>query len=159
MDDRIGPAVEHLVLFSLGEGRYALPLATVERIVRAVEVTPLPQAPEIVLGVINAQGRVIPVVDVHRRFRLPEHERRLDDRFIIARTNRRLVALAADEVAGIRETAPHDLESAADALSFAGYIRGVAKLADGLVLITDLEALLSLDEVRLLDAALEGTTA
>lgn len=156
MGEKIGSGLEHLLVFTLGEERYALPLATVERIVRAVEVTPLPQAPEIVLGVINAQGRIIPVVDVHRRFRLPAHVRRLDDRFIIARTARRLVALAADEVVGIREITPHELVNAQENLPFAGYIRGVAKLEDGLVLISDLDASLSLDEELLLDAAMDG---
>jgi purine-binding chemotaxis protein CheW len=63
-----------LVVFALDEQRYALRLTAVERIVRAVEVTPLPKAPQIVLGVIDAQGRIIPVVDVRQRFRLTERE-------------------------------------------------------------------------------------
>lgn len=159
MGEKIGAGIEHLLVFTLDEPRYALPLAAVERIVRAVEVTPLPKAPEIVLGAINAQGRVIPVVDVRRRFRLPAREMRLDDRFIIARTARRLVALAADDVAGVRELAPRALVSAEEALPFAGYLRGVAKLEDGLVLISDLDAFLSLDEERQLELALAGDPA
>jgi len=158
MGATIGTETERILVFTLGEERYALPLAVVERIVRAVEVTPLPQAPEIVLGVINAQGRIIPVVDVHRRFRLPPHERRLGDRFIIARTNRRVMALVADDVAGIREITPQEMVSAKVDLPFAGYLRGVAKLEDGLVLISDLDASLSLDEEQRLDTALAGNT-
>jgi purine-binding chemotaxis protein CheW len=156
MGAMIGTGSEHLLVFTLDEPRFALPLAAVERVVHAVEVTPLPKAPQIVLGVINAKGRVIPVVDMRRRFGLPVRELRLDDRFIIARTARRLVALVADAVAGIRELAPRDLANAAETLPVAGYLQGVAKLEDGLVLITDLDAFLSLDEERLLDAALAG---
>ncbi len=52
-----------LVVFRLDEQRYAIPLAAVERIVRAVEVTALPEGPEIVLGVIDMEGRIRPVLD------------------------------------------------------------------------------------------------
>src|SRR5450759_3745854 len=90
-----------LVLFHLDEQRYALHLPAVERVVRAVEVTPLPKAPEIVLGVINAHGQVIPVVDVRKRFRLPEREMELDDHIMIARTPKRLLALPVDLVEGV----------------------------------------------------------
>ena len=146
----------HIVLFTLDEPRYALPLSAVERVVRAVEITPLPKAPEIVLGAIDAQGRVIPVVDVRKRFRLPAREMNVDDRFIIARTSRRLVALAVDSVIGIRTLADGEVVSAEQALPFAEYLRGVAKMEDGIVLIYDLEQFLSLDEERVLDAALSG---
>lgn len=159
MGAKIGTGTEHLLVFTLDEPRYALPLTAVERVARAVEVTPLPQAPRIVLGVINAQGRVIPVVDVRRRFGLPAREMRRDDRLIIARTLRRLVALVADEVTGIREIPAQELVSAKEDLPFAGCLRGVAKLEDGLVLISDLEAFLSLDEERLLGGALAGDPA
>jgi purine-binding chemotaxis protein CheW len=159
MSEKIEAGLEHLLVFTLDEPRYALPLAAVERIVRASEITPLPKAPEIVLGVINAQGRVIPVVDMRRRFGLPTREMRLEDRFIVARTARRLVALVADEVAGVRALGPLQLVNTAAALPFAGYLQGVAKLEDGLVLISDLDAFLSLDEDRLLAAALEENPA
>lgn len=159
MAETIESGLGHLLVFTLDEPRYALPLAAVERIVRAVEITPLPKAPRIVLGVINVEGGVIPVVDVRRRFGLPERELRLEDRFIIARAGRRLVALVADEVAGVRACAPRALVSAAQSLPFAAYLQGVAKLEDGLALISDLEAFLSLEEEQLLDTALAGDPA
>lgn len=63
-----------MVGLTLDGQRYALSLAQVERVIRAVEITPLPQAPEIITGVINVRGRVIPVVDIRKRFRLPVRE-------------------------------------------------------------------------------------
>jgi purine-binding chemotaxis protein CheW len=63
-----------LVVFRLDERRYALPLAAVERVVRSVTVTPLPGAPAIVLGGINVHGRVLPVLNVRRRFRMPDRD-------------------------------------------------------------------------------------
>ena len=71
--------LQQLVGFGLDGQHYAVNLAAVERIVHIVEVAPLPRAPEIVLGVINFSGRIIPVVDLRRRFRLPEKEAGLYD--------------------------------------------------------------------------------
>ena len=147
-----------IVLFTLDESRYALPLSAVERIIRAVEITPLPKAPEIVLGVLNMGGRIIPVMNVRSRFRLPLRKIGMDDRFIIARTPRRLVALAADSVLGISTLADADIVSAKQALPFAEYVQGVAKLDGNLVLIYDIDQFLALEEEQLLDAALlEGS--
>jgi purine-binding chemotaxis protein CheW len=148
-----------VLVFALDEPRYAVRLSAVERVVRAVEITPLPKAPEIVLGVINAQGRILPVLDIRKRFRLPEREMKLDDRFIIARTARRVVALVVDSVIGIRDVSNRQMVSAEESLPFAEYLQGVAKTEDGLVLIYDLDQFLSLDEERTLDKALAGDMA
>jgi purine-binding chemotaxis protein CheW len=144
-----------LVVFTMDEQRYALQLVAVERVVRMVEVTPLPQAPQIVLGVINAQGRIIPVVDIRRRFRLPERDIRLSDHLLIARTARRTVALALDAVTGIVEPSAQAVITAEEILPGLEYVEGVMKLGDGLILIHDLDMLLSLEEEQTLAAALQ----
>jgi purine-binding chemotaxis protein CheW len=144
-----------LVVFTMDEQRYALQLAAVERVVRMVEVTLLPQAPQIVLGVINAQGRIIPVVDIRRRFRLPARDIRLSDHLLIARTARRTVALALDAVTGIVEGSAQAVITAEEILPGLEYVEGVIKLEDGLILIHDLDTLLSLEEEQTLAAALQ----
>ncbi len=70
--------LNQLVVFAFDEQRYALHLSAVERIVRMVEITPLPKAPEIVLGVVNVQGRIVPIVNIRKRFStgLKSHEKR-----------------------------------------------------------------------------------
>jgi purine-binding chemotaxis protein CheW len=143
-----------IVVFSLDEPRYALDLFAVERVVRAVEITSLPKAPEIVLGVINVIGQVVPVVDVRKRFRLPGREMDLSDRFIIARTSRRFVALVADDVIGVQKLENRQIINAEQDLPFAEYIKGVAKVDGNLILIHDLDRFLSLDEERKLEKTL-----
>jgi purine-binding chemotaxis protein CheW len=145
-----------VAVFTLGDQRYALPLSTVERVVRVVEVTPLPQAPDIVLGVVNVQGRVIPVVNPRRRFRLPERGIALTDQLVIAHTTRRPVALVVDAVTGVLEYSGREAVGARDIVPGMEYVEGVVKLADGLVLIHDLDRFLSLDEVTALDRAIES---
>lgn len=144
-------APNHVVVFTLGELRYALPLSAVERVVRAPEVTPLPKAPEIVLGVINVRGQVIPVVDIRKHLRLPPRELELSDQFIIARTSRRRVALVADSVVGCHELADRELVPVDQVLPGAEYIHSVAKLEGNLVLICDLDQFPPFDEEQMLD--------
>lgn len=134
--------------------RIALPLPGVERVIRAVYVTPLPGAPAIVCGVANLQGRVIPVVNMRRRFRLPEREMALTDRLVIAHTVQRPVALVADSVSGVLEYAGPDRVDAEAILPGLEYVDGVVKLDDGLILIHDLDRFLSLDEAETLDRAM-----
>ncbi|HTU40492.1 MAG TPA: chemotaxis protein CheW [Candidatus Aquilonibacter sp.] len=150
-----GTAPWTLVLFTL-DSQYALHLRNVERVVRAAEVTPLPRSPNIVLGVINAHGNILPVVNVRRRFRLTEREMEPTDRLIIARTSRRRVALLVDSVTGVIERAEDDVVPADQIVPRTEYIEGVTKLDENLVLIHDLDGFLSLDEERALDDALNS---
>ena len=148
---------DQLVVFTLAKQRYGLPLSSVERAVRMVEITPLPKAPDIVLGVINVHGRLVPVVDVRRRFRLPEREISLTDQIIVATTRQRPVALVADTVEGVLACSQEQVVAAERILPAVEYVEGVVKLDDGMVLIHDLERFLSLDEETALDRALDGS--
>ena len=146
-------------MFLLDAARYALPLAAVERIVRAVEVTHLPGAPPIVLGAIDVQGRVLPVFDIRRRFGLPERDIDPADQFVIAHTANRTVALVVDEAQGVLQSPASDTISAASIATGLEHLRGVIRRPDGLVLIQDLDLFLSPAESRALDEALEPGVA
>jgi purine-binding chemotaxis protein CheW len=148
---------KQILIFALGEPRYALYLSTVERVVRAVEITPLPRAPEFILGVINMQGQVIPVVDIRPCFGMPRRAVNQANQFILAHTSRRLVALVADSVAGIHELAARELVTARQVLPGAAYLHGLAKLDGDLVLLCDLDQFLSFDDEKKLESALEAT--
>lgn len=148
---------DRFVVFRLDEQGYALYLPMVEKVVRAVEITPLPKAPEAVLGVINWMGRVLPVVNIRARFRLPSRPMDLTDRFIFVRTPKRWVALLADSVDGVLIRPRNDVVSPEEIVPGLDYVDGVVKLEDGMVLIHDLDKFLSLDEEALLDKALQET--
>ncbi len=148
--------LQQLVGFGLDGQDYAVNLAAVERIVHVVEVAPLPRAPEIVLGVINFSGRIIPVVDLRRRFRLPEKEAGLYDYLMIARTSKRQLAFSVDRVTGVLEYPETEVTAADRIVPGLEYLAGVLKLKDGLIFIHDLESFLSLDEEKSLNRALKG---
>lgn len=149
-----GQAMESVTVFTLGEQRFGLPLGSVERVLRAVAVTPLPNAPAVVRGVIDVHGRVIPVVDLHARFGLPAREIALEDRLLVVSTPTRKVVLLVEQVAGVVEIDAGDIVAAEFVAPGTEHLRAVARLPDGILLIQDLDVLLSLDEERLLDDAL-----
>ncbi len=142
-----------LVVFRLDGQRYALLLAAVERIVRAAEVTLLPKAPPIVLGALDVEGRVLPVLDIRQRFGLRKREITPADQFLIARTAPRTVVLVVDEAQGVIERSQDEIIGSARIVPGLEQFEGVVRLDDGLVLIHDLEKFLSLDEARALDEA------
>ncbi|MBE3038763.1 MAG: purine-binding chemotaxis protein CheW [Chloroflexi bacterium] len=155
LDDQAGTDRKQILVFALGERCYGLFLSAVERVIRAVETTPLPKAPEFILGVINMQGQVIPVVDIRPCFGMARREVESDDQFILAHTRRRLVALVADSVAGIHELTGSELVTAKEILPGAAYIHGLVKVDKDLILLCDLDQFLSFDDEKKLAAALK----
>ena len=133
-----------LVVWTLGPLRCALRVGVVERVVPAMELTPLPHAPGSVSGIVNVQGRVIAVIDMRARFGLPERDLQLGDQMLLAHTARRWIGFFVDAVQGVVDEPDQAMVPAS----------GVVKLADGLILIQDLDRLLSGDEELDLDAAL-----
>ena len=142
------------VVFRLDTAHYALPLATVDRVVRAAQFTPLPLAPSIVLGAIDVEGHILPVFNARRRFRLPARPMEPTDHFLIARTAHRTVVLLIDAALGVIEQPTTALIEAARLSPDLAHIRGVIRLRTGLVLIQDLEQFLSQDEAIALDQAM-----
>ena len=145
-----------LVTFSLDDRKFALYVSAVQRIVRVVEVTALPKAPEIVVGIINLQGAFIAVFDIRRRFQLPAKEMQLSDQMIVATTVKRTVALIVDSVNDVIEIPGERITAADQILPELEYVEGVVKTEGGMVLIHDLERFLSLPEEKVLDKAMEA---
>lgn len=144
------------LVFLLDAQRYALYVRVVERVVHAAAITPLPKAPEIVLGVINLEGKLIPVLDIRKRFNLPQRSLRTSDQFVIARTASRHVALLVDNVVNVTDRDNGEIIPADDIVDGVSYISGIVKDREGLVLIHDLDTFLSIEEESQLDNALES---
>ena len=145
-----------LVVFIIEGQPYALHLPCVERVLPMVAMARLPNAPDVALGVINLHGRVIPVVDLRRRFGLPPHDYGVSAHLLVVRTARRTLAIAVEEVIGVREIATEAVIPPDAVLPGIGHVAGIAALPDGILLIHDLDSLLSLGEERRLTRALEG---
>lgn len=144
-----------LVNFKLDDQKYALFLSAVMRIIRVVEITILPKAPEIVLGVINMHGLIIPVFDIRKRFRLPQREIQLDHQLIVGTTSKRTVALLVDSVSDVIDIPEEKIIAGKKILPGMEYVEGVVRTEDGMILIHDLEQFLFLQEEKALHEAME----
>ena len=143
------------VLFNIEEIQYALYLYSVIKVIRSVNITPLPKAPDVVMGIINFHGEIIPVIDIRKLFNLPLKEIGLEDRFIIVKTSYRTIALFVDTVEEVLEVKEDNIKDIEELLPSADYLSGVAKIRNNIILISDIEKLLSINEQQSIDNALQ----
>ena len=144
-----------LVLLKVDGQTYALHLEAVDRVLRMVEVTPLPGAPDVVEGVVNIQGEVVPVVSIRGRLGLAQRPVGASDSLVVAHARTRRLAIIAESVLGVVECPADAVASTGDLARGIQHIEGVLKTSDGLVLIHDLDRFFSAEEERSLDLALE----
>lgn len=146
---------QQLIVFHVDNFKFAVYLPVVERVISAVEITPLPEAPDILAGIINVRGQVIPVINVRRRLGMAERDLELNDQFLIVRSSTRILALIADRVESVLETAAENIEKANTVFPGIGLVEGVMRLEDGMILIFDLEKFLSPPKEKALAQAIE----
>ncbi len=144
------------VLMAVDGQTYALPLTAVDRVLRMVEVTLLPGAPDVVEGVIDIQGEVVPVVSIRRRLGLTHRRVEISDSLVVAHARNRRLAVIAESVLGVVERSGDDVVSTSDITRSTPYIEGLLKTGDGLVLIQDLDKFFSFEEESSLEQAMEN---
>lgn len=130
----------HLVTFQLGQEEYGIEIASVQEIIRATDITPVPGAPAHVRGVINLRGKIIPVVDLRTRFALPQMQADESQRIVVVELKDKRIGMLVDAVsqviripAGIVEEMPEEAVNVAE-----NFIKGVGKLDNRLIIILDL---------------------
>jgi purine-binding chemotaxis protein CheW len=140
-------ATEHLATFFLAREEYGVDVRLVQEIIRVTEITPVPRAPESIKGVINLRGRVIPVIDLKRKLGLGEVEPGRRARIVVVKLRERLIGLLVDAASQVLKVPVSGIDPAPDAVIeiAADYIRGVAKLPDRLIILMDLQKILSLE--------------
>jgi purine-binding chemotaxis protein CheW len=139
----------HLFILQLDRQRYALHLEQVSRVLRMVEITPLPAASAGLLGLVNVQGEVLPVLDLRHCFQQRGRRVEPQDVLVIAEGSGSKIALVADAVEGVSEFSLASLSADQELLRQSDYLEAVLKLPDGLVLVCDLAKLLTLCPVAL----------
>jgi purine-binding chemotaxis protein CheW len=142
------------VTFYLDRERYGINVMQVQEVLRVSEITPVPGAPEYVLGIINLRGNVVTVIDTRQRFRLPP--RAVDDttRIVILETENQVIGILVDSVAEVVELRASEIESAPNVGNeeSARFIQGVCSLSGELLILIDLDKLFSDEQKRQLAA-------
>ena len=145
MEHAVAGAEMQLVVFELGDESYAVDISRVQDINRMQEITEIPHAPESVVGVINLRGRVIPVIDLRKRFGLPEAVHTKDTRIVVVHLEGNLIGVIVDAVSQVLRISADIVEPPSPVLAGVDsrYLRGIAKLDDRLVILLDLDFVLS----------------
>ena len=143
-----GDEVIQLVTFRLKDETYGINVMQVQEVLRVTEIAPVPGAPPYVLGIVNLRGNVVTVIDTRSRFGLPSTE--VDDasRIVIIESEEQVVGILVDSVAEVVELRHSEIDSAPNVGKdeSARYIQGVANHDDDLLIVVDLNKLLSEEE-------------
>ncbi|MBE7414827.1 MAG: chemotaxis protein CheW [Deltaproteobacteria bacterium] len=146
--------VLQLVTFRLGKEEFSLDILSVQEIIRHMELTRVPKTPDFVDGVINLRGKVIPVLDLRKRFGLGSDEMTNETRIIVVEVASKTVGLKVDAVSEVlrlpadRVEAPPEMVTGVES----EYIKGVGKLDGRLLILLDVEKVLSRNEKEALTA-------
>jgi purine-binding chemotaxis protein CheW len=158
-EQAVGPAASgeerQLVVFQLGAELYGVDIARVHEIIRLQSITRVPRAPSFVEGVINLRGKVIPVVDLRRRFGLPTTEHTRATRTVVVEIGDQVVGIIVDSVSEVLRVSTSTVEPPSPVVAGidSEYLHGIAKLPERLVILLDLDRVLAREERRSIEVA------
>jgi purine-binding chemotaxis protein CheW len=147
--------VQQIVGFRVGKENFGVPIAIVREIVPRMDITEVPDSPAYIEGVINLRGKIIPVVDLRKRFAEPVESNRRN-RILVAELDGHLVGMVVDAANEVLKVTPELIEPPPNIFEQGelNYVTGVAKLGGKLVILIDLAKIMQKGELlRLSDFA------
>jgi purine-binding chemotaxis protein CheW len=144
--DASGSELLQLVSFNIGEEEFGVDILKVQEINRMLNVTQVPNSPSYVDGVINLRGKVIPVIDLRSRFGMPRIEHTKNTRIVVVELVGKTVGFVVDAVSEVLRIPKSITEPPPQTVMQnmkTDYITSVAKLEDRLLILLDLEKILS----------------
>lgn len=147
-DTAANDPVLQLVTFRLQDETYGINVMQVQEVLRVSEIAPVPGAPSYVLGIINLRGNVVTVVDTRNRFGLMPAEVDDSSRIVIIESDQQVVGILVDSVAEVVELRQSEIDSAPNVGNdeSSRYIQGVASRTSDLLIVVDLNKLLTDEE-------------
>ncbi len=139
-----------LVAFQLGGEDFGVDIMQVQEIIRMPEITRIPQSPDYVGGVINLRGKIIVVINLGMRFGLASKELDDDSRIIVVEVDNHVLGMVVDSVSEVLRLPSADVEPAPELIKAkinAEYLKGVGKLGNRLLILLDLEKVLTDEEI------------
>ncbi len=139
-----------LVTFEVGSEEFAIDILSVQEINRMMELTRVPKSPPEVEGVINLRGRIIPVLDLRKRFRMEAGEQNEHSRIVVVEVEGRMTGFIVDRVHEVLRIDPRIVEPPPSSTE-ADFIAGVGKLEDRLLILLDVKKLFDSELVGVID--------
>jgi purine-binding chemotaxis protein CheW len=150
--------VKQLISFTVGAEEYGLELLRVKEVIRMRQITWLPKAPSCVKGIINLRGDVIPIVDLRERFGLASQEHTAMTRVIVVEVESRMVGMVVDSASQVLRLASDQFDPPPAVMGEASrdFITAVGKLGEKLVIMIDVDKILSSQEMSQMVESLEA---
>jgi purine-binding chemotaxis protein CheW len=151
-------ATREVLVFVLGREEYGVDILKVQEIRGYEKVTPIPSAPDYLKGVTNLRGVIVPIIDMRVKFRMPEVRYDSFTVVVILRIGGRVIGLVVDAVSDVVGFAQSDVRPAPQlgSLVDGSFIAGLATQGERMVLLLDIEKLLSSGELNLLERVSEA---
>jgi purine-binding chemotaxis protein CheW len=149
--------IVQLVTFKLGNEEFALDILKVQEINRVVEITKVPKAPNFVEGVINLRGRVIPIVDIRKKFHLNIKEATKETRIIVVNIMSKTIGLIVDSVSEVLRINSSTIQPPPPLIAGldSDYIKGVGKLDERLIILLDIDKIFTTGEHKLIEGMIK----
>jgi purine-binding chemotaxis protein CheW len=144
-----------VVGFRIGNETFGVRIASVREIVRVPEITAVPSAPDTVEGVINLRGKIIPVMDLRKRFGHVDIQPDKKNRILVVELQNKLVGLIVNAASEVLKIPPSEIEAPGSVFAEgeSSYVTGVGKLKGRLIILLDVSKLLQQQEVKKLEEA------
>ncbi len=148
---------QQVVGFRIGNETYGVRIASVREIVRVPDITIVPNAPDSIEGVINLRGRIIPVMDLRKRFGSTTVQPDKKNRILVVELENKLLGLIVSSASEVLKIPPSEIEPPGSlfAEGESSYVTGVGKLKGRLIILLDIAKLLRQAEFRKLEEAAE----
>ncbi|MFC1592423.1 chemotaxis protein CheW [Candidatus Omnitrophota bacterium] len=149
-----------LVVFKIGDEEFGVDIAQVREIVRLLGITYMPKAPLFIEGVVNLRGQIVAIIDLAKRLGIPSSPRGDTTRIIIIEIGENTVGMIVDSVSEVLRLSSEDMEDVPGLIETEvpeHYIRGVGKLTDRLLVLLDLENVLTHEEVQRVERHVKAT--
>ncbi len=145
-----------LVSFTLNEEEFGIDILMVQEIIRMLQITKVPNSPDFVDGVVNIRGRIIPVVDLRCKLGMPRKEHDKETRIVVVEVSGKTIGFIVDAVTEVLRIPSSTIEAPPELIAGVNseFIKAVGKLEDRLLILIDLEKILSNpEELKLEEAA------
>ena len=141
-----------ILIFSTNDEYYAADIMEVERILAYEETTKLPDSPEFVDGVINYEGKILPVISLSKRFNISEADINKDSKIIVSSQKESKFGIIVDVVSEVKNISAKDMEEPPEVVGGISkrYIKGLIKLDEKIIIFLRLANILTEDEKILL---------
>ncbi len=146
-----GDGTVQVIVFKLGDERYGVEISQVREIIKPTQITRIPNAPDFVEGVINLRGQITTIINLRKRFGMEPKPIDNDTRIIVVEYDNAVIGMMVDVVNEVKYLSKDDIEplpNIVTARSEAKFLKGVGKLPDGLLILIDLNKVLSDEEVE-----------